>query len=118
MDNNTDYLFIFSKESASQGKLTVSSTKTPYLLDSWTGKRSPFLHYKRSGNTTVIPLQLAANQTIAFAFSNELKYEIETPSLHASRVPSTVLDYDYSTSAHIHRPLQRLRVPTLQRNYL
>ncbi|RDH18585.1 hypothetical protein M747DRAFT_316391 [Aspergillus niger ATCC 13496] len=110
MDNNTDYLFIFSKESASQGKLTVSSTKTPYLLDSWTGKRSPFLHYKRSGNTTVIPLQLAANQTIAFAFSNELKYEIETPSLHASRVPSTVLGYDYSTSAHIHRPLQRLRV--------
>ncbi|TPR02379.1 hypothetical protein CAN33_0044010 [Aspergillus niger] len=97
-DNNTDYLFIFSKDSASQGNLTVSSTKTPYLLDSWTGKRSPFLHYKRSGNTTVIPLHLAANQTIAFAFSNELKYEIETPSLHASRVPSTVLGYDYSTS--------------------
>ncbi|OJZ88644.1 hypothetical protein ASPFODRAFT_130526 [Aspergillus luchuensis CBS 106.47] len=97
-DNSTDYLFILSRDSDSRGYLTVSSTKTPYLLDSWTGKRRPLLHYQRRGNTTEIPLHLAANQTVAFAFSNELWSEIETPDLHALRVPSNVLGYSYSTS--------------------
>ncbi|PWY81019.1 hypothetical protein BO83DRAFT_395915 [Aspergillus eucalypticola CBS 122712] len=84
-DNSTDYLFILSRDSDSRGHLT-------------TGKRRPLLHYQRRGNTTEIPLHVAANQTVAFAFSNELWSEIETPYLHALRVPSNVLDYNYSTS--------------------
>ncbi|PYH70546.1 uncharacterized protein BO88DRAFT_479644 [Aspergillus vadensis CBS 113365] len=45
-----------------------------------------------------IPLHIAANQTVAFAFSNGLWSEIETPYFHALRVPSNVLGYNYSTS--------------------
>ncbi|GKZ27667.1 hypothetical protein AbraCBS73388_005296 [Aspergillus brasiliensis] len=97
-ENGTDYVFVYAKDSTSEGNLTVTSTKTPYILDSWTGDRSPLLHYQKSGNTTVIPLRLTANQTVAFAFSNDLKSEIDTPSLHASRVPSNILGYNYSTS--------------------
>ncbi|RAL03915.1 uncharacterized protein BO80DRAFT_432617 [Aspergillus ibericus CBS 121593] len=97
-DNSTDYIYIFSKDSSSQGHITVSSTKAPYLLDSWTGKTTPLLHYQTIGNRTIIPLRLAANQTIALAFSSQLKSEVATPPLHAVRLPSNVLGYSYTTA--------------------
>ncbi|PYI11721.1 hypothetical protein BO78DRAFT_332935 [Aspergillus sclerotiicarbonarius CBS 121057] len=97
-DNSTDYVYIFSKDSSSEGYITVSSIETPYLFDSWTGKTTPLLHYQTASNTTMIPLRLAANQTIVLAFNSRLKSEVATPSLHAVRLPSNVLGYNYTTT--------------------
>ncbi|KAJ5630857.1 uncharacterized protein N7484_010957 [Penicillium longicatenatum] len=90
-DNDTDYVYVFSKDTADTGYLIVNSTKTPYIFNSWTGERMPLLSYRLEGNTTKIPLSLTANQTVILAFNNEWKAEVDTPSVHATLVPSNVL---------------------------
>ena len=98
-DDPTDYVFILStSSSASSGFITVQTAKTPYIFDSWTGKRAPLLHYQVQGNGDElrIPLTLAVNQTMVLAFSNDLASEIDTPSAHAVQLPSNVLGYNYT----------------------
>lgn len=97
-DNSTDYVYIFSKDTAGTGQVAVNSTKTPYLFNSWTGERIPLLNYNLEGNITKIPLSLAANQTVILAFSNDWKSEVNTPSVHATQVPLNVLGYNYTTT--------------------
>ncbi|KAJ5726772.1 uncharacterized protein N7483_008129 [Penicillium malachiteum] len=97
-DNSTDYVYVFSKDTAGTGYLVVNSTKTPYSFNSWTGDRVPLLDYRVEGNTTKIPLTLAINQTAVFAFSNEWKSDVDTPSVHATQIPSNVLGCNYTTA--------------------
>lgn len=98
-DNSTDYVYLFSSSSsASKGAITVQTTKTPYMFDSWSGRRSPVLHYQTKESGLRIPLTLAANQTMVVAFSNNLASEIDTPPTHAVQLPSNVVGYNYTSS--------------------
>ncbi|KAJ5527610.1 hypothetical protein N7513_011769 [Penicillium frequentans] len=97
-DNSTDYVYVFSKDTSGAGHLVVNSTKTPYTFNSWTGERMPLLNYRLEGNTTKVPLSLEANQTVILAFSDDWKSEVDTPSVHATQVPSNVLGYNYTTA--------------------
>ena len=97
--NDMDHAFVFS-ESASAGKVDIASTKTPFILDPWTGEKKPVLGYKRHGKRVVIPLNLAANQTMVIGFTDSEN----GPSEHAMQLPSTVIGYDYAndTGAILH----------------
>ncbi|KAJ5766587.1 uncharacterized protein N7511_004203 [Penicillium nucicola] len=97
-DNSTDYVYVFSKNVAAEGYLRVNSTKTPYVLNSWTGERTALLNYRVQGNTTIFPLSLAANQTAVVAFSDDWTSEIDTPSSHAVLTPTNMLGYNFTTS--------------------
>ncbi|KAJ5864500.1 uncharacterized protein N7529_006416 [Penicillium soppii] len=96
-ENATDYVFVFNKEATGGGYLRVSSTKTPYALNSWTGERIALLNYRVHDGTTTIPLTLATNQTTVFAFSDDWTSEVPTPASHAIHVPSNVLGYNFTT---------------------
>ncbi|KAJ5983548.1 hypothetical protein N7481_005647 [Penicillium waksmanii] len=100
-DKSTDYAFLFSTESASMGHVIVNSTKTPYILNSWTGERTALLGYQVQGQTTKIPLSLAPNETAILAFSNDWALEVATPPLHAVHVPSNVLGYNVTSSGSL-----------------
>jgi hypothetical protein len=97
--NDLDHAFVFS-ESASAGTVDIASSKTPFILDPWTGKKKPLIGYKRHGNRVVIPLNLAANQTAIIGFTDSH----DSPSEHATQLPSTILGYDYAldTGAVLH----------------
>lgn len=97
-EKSTEYVFIFSKDTAGTGHIVVNSTKTPYVLNSWTGERSALLNYQVRGSTTKIPLTLGANQTTILAFTNDWKSEIDTPSAHVVQAPSNALGYSYTAS--------------------
>lgn len=97
-ENSTDYIFIFSKESTATGHIIVNSTKTPYVLNSWTGERTALLDYQVEGQTTKIPLSLVSNETAILAFCDEWASEVATPSSHAVHVPSNVLGYSITAS--------------------
>lgn len=94
--NSTDYVYIFNNGRTGTGYITVNSTKTPYVLNSWTGERSALLNYQIRGRTTRVPLNLAVNQTFVLAFTNHWKSEIATPPAHAIQLPSNAWGYHYS----------------------
>jgi hypothetical protein len=97
-EDSADYVYVFGKDVAAKGYLRVNSTKTPYVLNSWTGERTALLNYRVQGNTTVFPLTLAANQTAIVAFTNDWAPEIDTPSSHAVSIPSNVIGYNFTTA--------------------
>lgn len=94
-----DYVFIFNEGSDSAGHIIVNSTKTPYTFNSWTGERLPLLNYQIRGNKTNIPLSLASNQTVLFAFSDDWESEIDTPNFHATQVPANIIGHNYTSSS-------------------
>lgn len=83
VDTGVDYAFVFSDINASVGRIDVASTKTPYLLNPWTGEEKPLLEYQQNENSTVIPLTLAGNQTVVIAFREEAG---NNTLLHATRL--------------------------------
>lgn len=90
--NQAVYAFVLSDGNSSIGELDVATTRTPYFLDPWTGQKQPVFEYKRHHNRTVIPLRLAANQTVIIEFTDSA----EAPRFHATQVPATVLSYEYN----------------------
>ncbi|KAJ5670799.1 uncharacterized protein N7477_006162, partial [Penicillium maclennaniae] len=89
--NGMDHAFVFS-ESSSHGTVSIASTKTPFILDPWTGTKKPLLGYKRDGERVIIPLSFTANQTAVIGFIDS----DDGPSESATQLPSTVLGYDYA----------------------
>jgi hypothetical protein len=97
--NGMDHAFVYS-ENTSVGTVDIASTKTPFILDPWSGTKKPLLGYKRDGNRVTIPLSLAADQTMIIGFMDG----DDGPSEHVTQLHSTVLGYDYAheTGAVLH----------------
>ncbi|KAF7589906.1 hypothetical protein BBP40_003524 [Aspergillus hancockii] len=106
-----DYLYVLGDVVDTAGNVSVATTKRPYFFDPWTGNRTPVLEYGQESGRTMVPLHLVANQTAIIGFS-------ECPgnaSLHATRLPSSVIGYRYenrtnSIQLHVssHTPDQTL----------
>lgn len=101
LQDGAEYAFVFADLVSFSGQITVATTKTPYLLDVWTGKRSPILVYSHNGSTTTIPIDLKVNQTMLLAFTDSLSTEIPTPSHHITHSPAQVVGYDVHETAGI-----------------
>lgn len=93
LQDGAEYAFVFADLVSFSGQITVATTKTPYLLDAWTGERSPILVYSQKGSTTTIPIDLKVNQTMLLAFSDSLSTEIPTPAHHITHSPAQVVGY-------------------------
>ncbi|KAJ0417245.1 hypothetical protein BJY00DRAFT_325726 [Aspergillus carlsbadensis] len=85
------YAIVYSDLVASTGSITVDSTEPPFILNPWTGDVSPVLVYTQSHSRTTIPINLAGNQTLFFAFSNKLANDHNLPDYHVQDAPPYVL---------------------------
>ncbi|KAK6216503.1 hypothetical protein LQW54_003509 [Pestalotiopsis sp. IQ-011] len=77
-ENQVDYVFVYSDamhtpqgQGESVGTIEFESTGIPYEYDAWTGDQRPILQYGQLENTTLIPFQLAGNQSKIIAFHAE-----------------------------------------------
>ncbi|KAH7129747.1 hypothetical protein B0J13DRAFT_644623 [Dactylonectria estremocensis] len=106
------YALVYSDLAASTGYITVTTTKAPFYLNPWTGEASPVLVYKRTKTTTAIPINLAGNQTILFAFGDELRQRTPVPRYHVEHVPSHVLGSRSTHNRGISLHVARSDVPS------
>jgi hypothetical protein len=95
------YAFVYSDLVRSTGKLIVASTSTPYIYDSWTGERRPVFFYEQKDGKTIIPLDLAGNQTVIIAFSDTLSEEVRTPHHHIVSSSPSVLGAEVRDSTDL-----------------
>ncbi|KAJ5754131.1 uncharacterized protein N7511_008284 [Penicillium nucicola] len=84
-----DHAYVFCDTNASIGSVTILSTKTPFLLDPWTGDEKPLLSYQRKDDTVIIPLELAGNQTVIIGFKTDSGHKV-----HVTETSSAVLGGD------------------------
>lgn len=91
-DANMAYAYVFNDLHPAEGTLTVQSTGTPWVLDPWTGSQSPLLHYRVEDGQTVIPLNLAGNQTFIVAFSDGETDSGKTPETWFEELPESVIN--------------------------
>ncbi|KAK7705854.1 hypothetical protein SLS64_007802 [Diaporthe eres] len=57
------YALIYADLVGSSGDVTIADTRTPFFLNPWTGEETPVLIYEQDEASTIIPLDLAGNQT-------------------------------------------------------
>lgn len=57
------YALIYANLVGSSGGVTIADTRTPFSLNPWTGEETPILIYEQDDASTIIPLDLAGNQT-------------------------------------------------------
>ncbi|RAL14516.1 uncharacterized protein BO97DRAFT_422416 [Aspergillus homomorphus CBS 101889] len=95
----SEYLFILSDVVKSSGKVSVATTKQPYLLNPWTGEESSVLAYQQKSGRTVIPFAFAANQTMILAFRDTDSF---ASSIKTTDVPTSIIDHEYSKSGGLH----------------
>ncbi|KAL2842000.1 hypothetical protein BJX68DRAFT_270940 [Aspergillus pseudodeflectus] len=96
VSDDTQFAFVYNDGEASAGHIVVSSDKSPYRLDLWTGASEPILEYHQAHGKTRIPLALEANQTTLIAFSGPSDRESHSPAFHAIQTPSRVQGYTFS----------------------
>lgn len=89
--NGLSYAYIFSDIAPASGVVLAQSTGTPYFLDAWTGAREPVLNYKTNGSMTIIPLNLAGNQTKIIAFAEHPIEGVSVPDFHVTDLSSNVI---------------------------
>ncbi|KAL0777299.1 hypothetical protein CaCOL14_006817 [Colletotrichum acutatum] len=87
------YAYILGDLEAATGEVVVQSQSIPYFFDLWTGARQPVFNYRTNGSTTIIPLELAGNQTKVIAFVAEAVHGTATPATHAADVSSNIVGY-------------------------
>ena len=85
------YAYIFGDTVPASGFVVAESTDTPYFFDAWTGICEPVLNYKTTGSVTIVPLDLAGNQTKIIAFSPKPIDGVSVPKLHATDLSSNVI---------------------------
>ncbi|KAK1545886.1 hypothetical protein CPAR01_03388 [Colletotrichum paranaense] len=87
------YAYIFGDLVAATGEVVVQSKGIPYFFDLWTGARQAVLNYRTNGSSTIIPLELAGNQTMVIAFADKAIRGTITPAIHATQVSSNIVSY-------------------------
>lgn len=108
-----DYAYIYCDHEASAGNIAVFTSKTPYLLDTWTGEQTPIIAYTPTNGVTTIPLSLVGNETAVIAFANGASAFGAEPKLHLTSVPSNTIGYNYTQRGSWEIHLARSRSPTI-----
>jgi hypothetical protein len=103
-----DHAFVFCDTNASSGVVSITSTKTPYFLNPWTGEQNPVLNYQRTAGQVIIPLDLAGNQTVIIGLTDIGR----SPTVHITKGSSAVLGIGATRSNAV---LQVAASPTIQK---
>lgn len=107
--SGVDYAFLFCDGVPCRGKIHVSSTKRPYILNPWTGDKSPALVYSLKENKTVLPIDLQGNQTFIIVFSDQSLQGSIMPAFHATEAPYNLLGYSYDNEKKLELRLSQPR---------
>jgi hypothetical protein len=86
------YVWIYNDGTDSTGNLTFATTRTPYLLDAWTGREEPFLKYTTTEESTTLAFILKKHETRIIKFTNQ------TLLRHITASPDAVLGFNVSSS--------------------
>lgn len=89
--NGLSYVYIFGDTVPASGFVVAQSTGTPYFLDAWTGACEPVLNYQSNGSVTIIPLDLAGNQTKIIAFAQHPIKGVSVTEFHVTELSSNVI---------------------------
>lgn len=89
------YALIYADLVGSRGDVTIADTRTPFFLNPWTGVETPVLIYKQDEAHTVIPLDLAGNQTVIISFSHTYNGSA-MPDYYVSSAPPGVIGADFN----------------------
>lgn len=89
------YALIYADLVGNSGEVTIADTRTPFFLNPWTGEETPVLIYEQDGASTIIPLDLAGNQTVIISFSHT-ETDSTVPTYHISSAPSGVVGAEFS----------------------
>ncbi|KAI1365582.1 hypothetical protein F5Y08DRAFT_352691 [Xylaria arbuscula] len=93
------YVLVYNDGNYSTGNISFETTKTPYLLNCWTGERTPIPQYavNESAGTAEIPFALQRTETVLVMFSDLVSDQKpdHVPSL------SKLLDLRYDASRSI-----------------
>lgn len=89
--NGLSYAYIFGDIVPASGVVVAQSTGTPYFLDAWTGACEPVLNYQTNDSVTIIPLDLAGNQTKIVAFAQHPIKGVPVPEFHVTELSSNVV---------------------------
>ncbi|KAI1314034.1 hypothetical protein F5Y03DRAFT_402279 [Xylaria venustula] len=93
--NDSSHALVYSDLVASHGEVRISDTRTPFLLNPWTGEETPVLVYGQDNTSTTIPLSLAGNQTILIAFRPR---DDSTPPYHLTSSSSHILGLTFNST--------------------
>ncbi|KAH7383434.1 secreted protein [Cadophora sp. MPI-SDFR-AT-0126] len=93
------YVFVYNDGNSSEGSIAFRSTKTPYLLDAWTGKKTPILNYTVSFDRTNIFFRLAKYQSVIVLFSSAI--DLDTPYIHVISSPTDILGFAFERTSGI-----------------
>lgn len=91
ISNGLSYAYVFSDISPASGVIVAQSTNTPYFLDAWTGACEPVLNYQTNGSVTIIPLDLAGNQTKIIVFAQHPIERVPVPGFHVTELSSNII---------------------------
>lgn len=101
-NSSTDYVFVYNDamyipqgEGASEGTIEFESTGVPYEYDAWTGEQKPILAYNATNGSTIIPLNLAGNQSTIIAFHGSTR---GTNTTHLAALDDNVVGYTYAAN--------------------
>lgn len=89
------YALIYADLVGSSGDVTIADTRTPFFLNPWTGEETPIFIYEQDEASTIIPLDLAGNQTVIISFSHT-KNTSMVPAYYISSAPSGVVGADFN----------------------
>lgn len=92
---DSGYALVYADLVGSSGYVTIADTRTPFFLNPWTGEETPVLIYEQDEAYTIIPLDLAGNQTVIISFS-DTKSDFVMPAYHVSSAPYGVVGADFS----------------------
>lgn len=93
--DDAGYAFIYADLVGSSGDVTIADTRTPFFLNPWTGEETPVLIYKQDDTHTIIPLDLAGNQTVVISFSHT-KTGSAVPAYHVGSAPPGIIGADFN----------------------
>ncbi|KAI1119902.1 hypothetical protein F5Y10DRAFT_259411 [Nemania abortiva] len=112
------YVLVYNDGNYSTGSISFETTKTPYLLNCWTGERTPIPQYavNESAGTIEIPFALQKTETILVMFSDLVSDQ--KPDHVASLSELLDLQYDASGSLWMKEdvPDEILATPSFSNN--
>lgn len=91
------YVFIYNDGNFSTGYISFETVGVPYLLDAWTGEKTPIVEYAEQDGRTVIQFALQKTETRIVVFSASSKCGNEAE--HVVSSSDSVLGYTSTGSA-------------------
>ncbi|KAJ5797556.1 uncharacterized protein N7503_006852 [Penicillium pulvis] len=94
--NAKSYIYVYNdatglsfEEGMTSGTVSFENTGVPFFYDAWSGEVTPIFSYTQSKTHTIIPLQLAGNQTVIIGFEKNVRSNVHIQDMTIPVLPTT-----------------------------